>query len=155
MKFAIREDIEGPLDRVFAALSDFEAMERAARRRGVELDRAGEVARPRAGLTWQARFPFRGSAREAEIRLAEFAPPERMVFDGVSGGLETRTVLDVVALSRTRTRVAGEVELVPRTLSARLLVQSLKLARGSVEKRIKARASAYAGELERRLREAS
>jgi hypothetical protein len=152
MKFTIREDIEAPLDGVFAALADFPAMEKAAEARGATLRRTGDATRPEPGLTWHATFPFRGRQREADITLTEYEPPERMVFDTVYQGIAARSVFDVVALSRTRTRVAVEIDLAPKTLAARLLVQSLKLARGSIEARLKSRASALAGKLETRLR---
>ncbi|SFE47725.1 SRPBCC family protein [Roseivivax sediminis] len=154
MQFSVREDIEGPLDRVFAEMSDIEAIERAAMRRGVEVSRidTGETTGP--GMTWQIAFRYRGRQREARIEMTEYAPPHRMACHSVSGGLEIDTAVDFVALSRTRTRIAMDVDLKPRTLSARLLVQSLKLARGSIEKRLKARSADFARDLEARVKRA-
>ena len=102
-------------------------------------------------MTWHATFGFRGKSREADIQLAEFQPPERMVFDSVSGGLKVQMVLDVVALSRTRTRIGVSVEMMPTTLSARLLVQSLKLAKGGMDRRFRDRMKGLARDLERKL----
>ncbi|ETX29860.1 SRPBCC family protein [Roseivivax isoporae] len=153
MQFSVREDIEGGQEQVFAALSDFGALERSAMRRGLELERIDARAEPGPGMAWRTVFTFRGKPREATITLTEYDPPNRMVFDSVSGGLEVRSVLDLVALSRTRTRIAGDLTLLPKTLSARLLVQSLKLARTRAERKVKARASDYARDLEARLKQ--
>ena len=150
MQLTAREDIEASLDDVFAALSDFESVERQALRRGIDVQRvSGRV--PEDGLNWQAHFGFRGKQRTADITLKDYVPPERLVFSSVSGGLTVDMAIDVVALSRTRTRIGVMAELVPKTLSARLLVQSLKLAKGGLDKRFRNRMQGLARDLERRL----
>lgn len=151
MQLKAREDIEAPLDKVFAALSDLETVERQALRRGIDVQRIRGGGAPTEGMAWRVVFTFRGKEREAEITLTEHTPPERMVFSSISGGLKVVMVMDVVALSRTRTRISVEVEMAPTTLSARLLVQSLKLAKGGMEKRFQGRMHDLARELERRL----
>lgn len=151
MELTAREDIDAPLDRVFAAVSDFGALERQAMRRGIEVQRRGGAAGPETGMGWEVEFTFRGKIRKADITLSDLDAPERMVFDTVSGGLDIRMVMDLIALSRTRTRISVATELKPRTLSARLLVQSLKLAKGGLEKRYRTRMAGLAGDLETRL----
>ncbi|MGH1415262.1 MAG: SRPBCC family protein [Pelagimonas sp.] len=152
MELKAREDIEAPLDRVFAEITNFEGIERQILRRGIEVQRTNDPGEVGQGLSWQAGFKFRGKTRTAEIELSEFSAPEQMVFQSVSGGLEARTTVDLVALSRTRTRIGVLTEFTPKTLSARLLVQSLKLAKGGLEKRFKSRMAHLAGDLENRLK---
>lgn len=153
MEFSTKEDIEAPIDRVFAAISDFDMIERSVLRRGVEVRRTDRRDGPGEGMTWDAAFKFRGKMREAKVVLTRYDPPNAMVFHTVSGGLETHTVVDCVALSRSRTRISMEVALQPKTLSARLLVQSLKLAKGSITKKFRVRAADYAKDLEDRLKQ--
>ena len=153
MILTAQEDIEAPIEQVFAQLSDFDGIERQAMRRGVEVQRSGDVDAPVvAGTAWEVVFTFRGKPRDARITLAEYSAPEKLVFDTVSGGLETRALIDCVALSRGRTRISLHSELMPKTLSARLLVQSLKLAKGGVDKRFRRRAAGFAKDLETRLK---
>lgn len=154
MELTTREDIEAPLDRVFAEAADFDRLERQVTRRGIELRRTGGAERPGAGLSWRAGFRLHGKPRDAEIVLTEYDPPNAMVYHTASGGLEARTVIDFVALSRTRTRVGMKVELVPKTLSARLLVQSMKIARGNIEQRFRAKIADFARDIETRLKRA-
>ena len=57
---------------------------------------------------------------------------------------------ELVALSKNRTRVMMSVDIKPLNLSARLLVQSLKLAKTSLTKKFKLRVSEFAKTLEER-----
>ncbi|MFZ5965311.1 SRPBCC family protein [Thalassococcus sp. BH17M4-6] len=152
MEFTTKEDIEAPVDRVFAALSDFDAIERSVLRRGVDVRRIDQLQGPCEGMHWKAAFRFRGKMRDADVTLTRYDPPNSMEFNTLSGGLETRTVVDCVALSRSRTRVSLVATLQPKTLSARLLVQSLKLAKGNLNKKFRVRAADYAKDLEDRLK---
>lgn len=152
MQLTAREDIEAPLDRVFAELTDFEAIERQALRRGITVQRTDTVAGKAAGMQWSTRFSYRGKPRTADITLTNYAPPERLVFGCVIGGLETETRVELVPLSRGRTRIGVTSDLKPKTLSARLLVQSLKLAKGGIDKRFRHRMAGYATDLEDRLK---
>ena len=154
MEFTSSEDIEAPLDEVFAKLSDFDAIERQMLRRGVEVKRREAYSEPVAGMTWDASFSFRGKARDAEITLSKFDKPEHMEFTSISSGLEVVTQIDCVPLSRSRTRIAAKVALNPRTLPARLLVQSMKLARTKLNKRFAKRMREFARDFENKLRAA-
>lgn len=153
MELTAREDIEAPQERVFAAMADFDLIERQAMRRGAEVTRVSEG--PGKGMAWKVSFRFRGRPREADITLTEYDAPDRMVFHSRSGGLETEFAMDVVALSPNRTRINVTSVLVPKTLSARLLVQSLKLAKGGLDKRFRKRMADLAEGLEARLRGAA
>jgi uncharacterized protein YndB with AHSA1/START domain len=149
MELTASEDIEAPQEQVFAALSDFDAVERQVMRRGIEITRLAEETG--TGLAWQTKFTFRGKPRQAHISLVTSTAPERLKFHSVTGGLESDLTLDLIALSRNRTRITVTSVLMPKTLSARLLVQSLKLAKGGIDKRFRARMADLASGLETRL----
>lgn len=144
MQFTTREDIEAPIDYVFGVLSDFEGFERQAMRRGAEVVRCDTLAAPGAGMRWEAAFPFRGKRREIEIELVEFARPGRMVFESRMTGMSGAMAVELLALSRGRTRLEMMIEMTPQSLPAKLLVQSMKLARGSLNKRYKVRVAEFA-----------
>ncbi len=151
MEFKSRQDLEAPQDRVFAALSDFEQVERRLLKRGVDVRRSEGSDPAEEGTRWSARFKLRGKRREAEVVLERYRPPEEMVFFLTVSGLEARTRLDFIALSPGRTRVQMTSELTPRTLSARLVVQSMKLSKGKLDRKLDTRMEEYARELEARL----
>lgn len=150
MKIATREDISAPIDAVFEQLSDFEGFERAAMRRGAEVVRIDTLAVPGVGMGWRAGFDYRGKERKAKIELTEYEAPERLIAKVHSTGVEMEVVVELVAMSRTRTRMNLSLDTRPRTIPARLVIQSMKLARQTVLKRFRKRVSEYATTIESR-----
>ena len=58
-------------------------------------------------------------------------------------------------LSQNRTRIAIPVEMSPKSLSARLFLQSLKLAKSNLTRRFKLRVTEFAEEVEDRYRKSA
>jgi carbon monoxide dehydrogenase subunit G len=150
MIFTTREDIEAPIEAVFDMLCDFESFERSAMRRGAEVQRVDKLTSPGPGMTWNAVFQMRGRRREMQIEMVTFDRPNEMVLESTSPGIVGQMRFDLIALSRSRTRLAVALEVKPLNLSARLLVQSLKLGKGRLQGRYNAKVSEYARGMEDR-----
>lgn len=150
MKFSTKEDIEAPIEQVFDMLSEFEMFERSAIRRGVEVQRLSNVTQPQIGMAWDARFEMRGKPRDLHLVLAQYQRPVVIKFDFTSAGIVGELVLDMIALSPRRTRLAVAIVMSPTTLSARVLIQSLRLAKANLSKRFKLKVAEYAKVLEDR-----
>lgn len=150
MIFTTREDIEAPIEAVFDMLCDFESFERSAMRRGAEVQRVDKLTSPGPGMTWNAVFQMRGRRREMQIEMVTFDRPNEMVLESTSPGIVGQMRFDLIALSRSRTRLAVALEVKPLNLSARLLVQSLKLGKGRLQARYNAKVSEYARGMEDR-----
>ena len=150
MKFSTRQDIEAPIDFVFARATDFSSFERQALRRGVEIERVDENKEICVGLQWSAGFSFRGKPRRVQAELTEYEPPQRLFFQSVSGGVEANMEVEFLPLSRQRTRVRLGLTLMPRTLPARLLVQSLKFAKNNLDDRFAKRLVSFGRDVEER-----
>lgn len=150
MQFTAKEDVAAPIEFVFAQLSDFQSFERSALRRGAEVQRVDNKVDVGVGMKWDAAFKLRGRQREMQLELTEYDPPTGMVLSSRSPNMGGHMAVDLVALSRGRTRMSLEIDLKPKTLSARLMVQSLKLARGRLSKRFRERVAQFAEELEDR-----
>lgn len=150
MKLSTREDIEAPIETVFAALSDFAAIERQLRARGVSVE--PDPAGPDAGIgrKWQARATWRGRPHRIDAELVSLEDGRGYSVVSTSGGVVATTEVDLVALSKNRTRMLLSIDLRPTTLSSRLLVQSLKLAKGRLSERLKTRAAEVAQRIEGR-----
>ena len=150
MQFSSKEDIESPIEEVFSSLSEFEMFERSAIRRGVEVTRIQEFPAPQVGQAWSARFLMRGKLRDVNLELVEYNKPQFMRIEAVSKGLEGAMTLELLSLSQRRTRMAVILNLKPKTLSSRLFIQSLKLAKANLNKRFKLKVAEYAKMLEER-----
>lgn len=146
MKLSTREDIEAPLEHVFAALTDNDRWETAAMRRGADVTRADKLRVTGVGMAWRVKFDYRGKPRDLEIKLTEYEPL-RLVFAGSSVALDGVLTLDLMALAPRRTRVIVATEIKPRTLGARLVLQSLKLAKAKLMRRFEDRVARIAGDI--------
>ena len=151
MKFSAKEDIEAPIEAVFDMVSDFEGIERSALRRGAEVQRVDAMRASGVGMEWDVAFMMRGRRREVRLTLSGFEPPNSIRVDATSTGMTGHFAVDLLALSRTRTRMSVELELKPQNLSSRLLIQSLKLAKTNLTKRFKLRVAEYVRTMEDRL----
>jgi uncharacterized protein YndB with AHSA1/START domain len=150
MQFTSKEDIEAPIEQVFAEITDFQRFERAALRRGAEVQRPDTLAAPGVGMSWQARFRLRGRMRDVTLRLVEYDPPNGIVLTAEATTIEGRMGVDLVALSRGRTRLSVDLILAPRSIAGRLLLQSLKLARSNLTRKFRLRVADYAMDMEDR-----
>lgn len=148
MNFTASEDVEVPIDVLFEHVSDFEAFERSALRRGADVTRTDSLPQPGVGMEWDVAFMMRGKRRQLSARMQEYDPPNGMLFLSSSNGIGGTFRVDLVALSRNRTRLKIAIELAPSSLSARLLVQSLKLARSKLNKRFSKRLASFAKDAE-------
>lgn len=150
MKFTTKEDIEAPIDAVFAAVSNFAAIERSALRRGARIQRVDRKTHPTTTIAWDVGFMFRGKKRDMLVELTQIEAPNHLLVQSLSGGLEGEVSVDLVALSKNRTRMAIEIELKPKSLSSRLMVQSMRLAKTKLTKRFSLKVAGFATDIEDR-----
>ncbi|MBU2981599.1 SRPBCC family protein [Lentibacter algarum] len=148
MQLITNHDIEAPIEHVFTSVTDFDGFARRALRRGAEVSRVDSCTEDGEGMIWDTAFGFRGKSRKMRIELTEFDAPNKIAAQSEMTGLNGMLVMDLVALSRQRTRLSIDLTLAPQSLSARLLVQSLKLARGNLTKRLSKRLAQFATEIE-------
>ncbi|MCV6595131.1 MAG: SRPBCC family protein [Silicimonas sp.] len=147
MKLSTREDIDAPIATVYKAVSDFDAFERQLLRRGVDVTRDDSHPLDAPGLRWQARFDWRGKPQALDAELIAIEPNQGYTIESKASGVVALSVVDLVALSKTRTRLFVSVDLRPTTLTSRLFVHSLKLGKSALSRRFKARVSDFASKL--------
>lgn len=150
MKFSSKEDIAAPADYVFDAITDFAAFERSALRRGAEVQRIDTLQVVGPGMEWAASFVLRGRQRDVRLELVSMDRPNCIVVRSHSGSIDGTFRVDLVPLSRGRTRMSVALDLAATTLSARLMMQSLKLAKTKLVKRFRDRVAAFAEDVEDR-----
>lgn len=144
MKFSSREDIEAPIDYVYARATDFAGFERQALRRGAEVKRLDGDGLYDVGSKWDVAFKFRNKDRQMQVEVATLDDPNLMIVETTAQGLDTIARVELVSLSPKRTRIVIGLELSAKSLSARLLLQSLKLAKSSLTNRFGSRIKTFA-----------
>lgn len=152
MKFSTQEVMDAPINAVFDMLTRFDQFERAALRRGAEIRRLDTLQAPGIGMAWHAAFVMRGRNRTLNLEAVAYEPPHRMVLELTSQGVRGDTQFELIALSTQRTRIMVSLELRPLTLPARLLLQSLKLTKTTLNRKYKERVAQYLTEMEERYR---
>ncbi|MGD1881305.1 MAG: SRPBCC family protein [Paracoccaceae bacterium] len=154
MKFSSREDIEAPADFVFEQLCRFERFERSAMRRGAEVQRLDDIPAAGIGMRWAVSFEMRGRMRHLTLEMTEFDRPRAIKVISVSNGIYGEFLINLMALSPRMTRLSVSLDVSPKTLAARLMIQSIRLAKGSVSRRFKQRVADFGARVEESYRSA-
>ncbi len=152
MKLTTKQDVEAPLDVVYARLTDFDHFERMAMRRGAEVERTDRLKTPDVGMAWRLRFVFKGKQRKMSVRFADAEPGSHLAWAFDSVPIEGTVKVELVSLSARRTRMTMSLDVRPKTLAARLMIQSLRLAKGRVQRRLDLRAGQLANMIEEQYR---
>lgn len=155
MDLSTRSDIEAPIGYVFDQLTDFAAFEKAALRRGAEVLRTDKMGGVGKGMQWLATFDYRGKPRELKLALEEMQRPQKIALEGEASAVTGELVIELVELAKAQTRAMVKLKLKPENLTARVLVQTLKLAKQRTETRFHSRVATVMTEIEERFRKAN
>ncbi|MEM7440836.1 MAG: SRPBCC family protein [Pseudomonadota bacterium] len=148
MQFSSVQDVNAPLDFVFHELSDFDSYEAYAMRVGAQVERKVDRIEKGPGIIWNVVGDFRGKTRDVDIELTEYRPDNVLKFMMTSKGIEAGADFEAMALTRKQSRIKMTLNITPKTISARLVLQSAKLARGSLNKKFNHRFWTYANYIE-------
>lgn len=135
MKLTAKTDLEVPAAAVFASLVDHPAWEREAIRNGVEVERPAGTPATGVGAEWRIRGHFRGKARKVQVKIEEMTQDQRIALGLDSPSIEGTTRLEIMVLSPRRSRMRVDLEIKPKTLAARLFINTMRLAKGRVQAR--------------------
>lgn len=127
MKFTAREDIDAPIHVVYDHVSNFDRFERQMLRRGIDVRRDESCPAGVVGARWRARLDWRGKPYDVMAELASVEVDQGYAMELNGNGVVGLCVVDLVALSRTRTRMFVSADFSAQTFSAKLLLQSLRL----------------------------
>ena len=121
-------------------------------RRGAEVSRTDKAQKAGVGLAWQVRFRFRAKDRKLGVKLTGLDAPSRLSFALTATLFDAICSVDLMELGAKRTRMVVVSEAKPKTLAARLIMQTMRLARARVQRRVDGRIRAVAQEIEERYR---
>lgn len=150
MRLTAKSDIEAPLAYLYASIADTAAWEREAVRRGAEIERPADMPLSGVGAGWLVKVPFRGRLRKFLLRIVDMAQDQELEFSVEGAAMSGAGQLETKALSARRSRLRVTVEVKPKTLAARLFLNTLRLARRQVEARFEKRLGQFATRIEDR-----
>jgi len=136
MKFKVSEDVDAPADITWTRFTDFSGIEAEAKGRGADLARVGNWTAPEVGCAWRGSIRVRGRMRPLTSEIVALDGPDRCEITTVIGGMQASYDMTFLSLRADMTRVQVTLDLSANTLSARLALQTLKLARGRVLQRL-------------------
>ncbi|MTH63669.1 hypothetical protein [Paracoccus shanxieyensis] len=147
MKFSTRQDTDLAAEVLFRAMSDFPRLERVLLRRGAAVRRIDGKPQPGLGNAWQITFDWRGKQRDLTLEVVRFTPGEQMVFSGQSDQFNVEIQTTVVALTRAKSRLIFEVDVQPRGMKARLMLQTAKLGKTQLDRKFAQRIGEFVDRL--------
>jgi len=148
MKFETIEEVDAPQDFTFARFTDFLRYENLARNYGADLRRVGGFAEVSEGATWRGSIPIKGRTRGVEAVVSRYSPCDYTRIDTDVGGMKVVFEMRFEELPGEKTKLVAVTELQAKTLAARLIIQSAKLARKRVQAKITSKIVALANEYE-------
>lgn len=150
MKLTAKTDLEVPAAFVFATLVDHASWEREAVRNGAEIERPPGTPAAGLGAAWRIRGHFRGKPRKVLLKIEELTENQRVVLSIDSPSIEGSARFEVMVLSPRRSRLRVDVEIKPRTLAARLFINTMRLAKGRVQAKFETRLGQMGGRIKDR-----
>jgi len=152
MEFTARDDIEAPIDFVFEQVTDFPTFERSIMRRGGDVERIAGGDGANIGTMWRVKFQMRGKERKVKAEIVEVDRPNGLTIDLSSVSADGTMVIELVALSRSRTRLIVTAASEAKSIPAKLLFQSLRFARAKTDTKFRALVSNFAEDVDKKYR---
>lgn len=152
MQFKTREDIEAPADFVFKQVTDFASFERSIIRRGGDIERIAQGEANGLGAKWRVKFQLRGVERDVVATVTEAVEPATLKMTMTSRSADAELMVELVPLSRARTRLNVRAETSAKTIAAKLLFQSVRFAKQKTDARFKSVVAGFANDVELRSR---
>lgn len=136
MKFVNHTEVRRSAEAVFTYISKLDALEERARAGGVKVMRLSGDGALTPGTEWEVEGRFAGADRKVEIRLERVKVPSSLIFKNKTGGTEVDFEVQVLPQAANRTRLRTITDMKARSLSARLILQSMRLIRPRINGRI-------------------
>jgi hypothetical protein len=150
MKFKAVESINLPVEVVFDDFTDIRRIGKELTDHGIGLERLDNDTGLVPGAAWQTVFSFRGRRRDADAQVVEVERPNLLRLECKSGGMLIETNVEFTKLTPETTEVRVVVNLRARSMSAKVLLSSLRLARSRIVRGMRKRVAKSARACEAR-----
>lgn len=144
MHFASTDIVEAPAVFAFRQMSDFAYFERLVASSGAGMTRIDTMTEVGIGVLWEVRFALRGRRRKIDLKLSDYIEPKLMQFTGMSDGLLFVFRSELEHVDAERCRLTTRLDVKPRTLAGRMMLQSARLTKPTLNRRYARRVRDYA-----------
>ncbi len=134
MKFSTRQDCDLSSEALFDRLADFDRIALLLTRRGVQVTRL-ESGKGGSAKAWELRVDWRGKPRIFSFELVQFDRPDYVKLKGASGNFDLTVEMSFIPRGREKSRLGLELDIRPRNMKARLMIQTAKLGKPALDKR--------------------
>lgn len=145
MEMNSKQDIDAPVEFVYDYLTNFASHQKRAILAGI--DAKPNLTGPEV-YSWNLDFEWRNKERKMKLMVANLQRPESMNLSGDSSNLLAEVDLKLLELSPKLTRMRVKASINGKTLRARLMVQSARLAKQTIQKRLQNRLAGLGSEIE-------
>lgn len=150
MQMQSKCDMSVPIHYVHEQLIDFMGFETMLIGYGANVSRLDNREDIGVGMKWLVEGQFRGKDRAIQLEMFEYEECEVISYKSSAKEVDAEVSLNLIALSPQETRLTLLVKPRANTISARLILQSAKLARKSLKRRLDNRMAEYAEIVEQR-----
>lgn len=148
MRLNTSQDIDAPIEFVFEKVADFSSFEMLLMNAGANISRTDDLSEIAQGMAWHVDGTFRGKQREIDVELENLKRPEKLKFLCETENMKAVAKVELEELSADQTRMTLLIEPEAKNISARLILQSMKLAKRSIENRVKNRLTKFSNKIE-------
>ena len=140
--------LDAPAEYVFKRITDHADFEALLMGYGANIERLDDEISLNVGMKWAIDGNFRGKQRQVEVSLTQLIENELVSYASESKDVNATVDMKLEALSPKQTRFSIDMTPKANTISARLILQSAKLARKTLEKRVNRRFADFCQRLE-------
>ncbi|MCF6305106.1 MAG: SRPBCC family protein [Rhodobacteraceae bacterium] len=136
MKFDYKTTVNAPVEFVFARLTDFEKFEKVGFGNISKFKPIGDIAAPEIGAKWKLRSEFQGRQRSFSLQLRELIENKSVVLGNGSDKFDVEASFGLAKIDDENTGFIFEINSSAKTITGRLIMQTMQLARSRIEKKL-------------------
>ncbi len=138
MKFDYKTTINVPVEYAFARLTDFDKFEKEGFGNISKFTPVGDISAPNIGAKWKVRSEFQGRQRSYALQLRKLVANETVVLGNGSDKFDVEACFGLSKMDSTKTNFTFELNASAKTITGRLIMQTMQLARSRIEKKLSA-----------------
>ncbi|MBL4806739.1 MAG: hypothetical protein JKY31_05535 [Rhodobacteraceae bacterium] len=136
MKFEYTSTINVPIEFAYARATDFDKFEQEGFGNIDKFEPTGDIRAPEIGAKWKVRAEFQGRQRRFSLALRELSENEAVVFGNGTDKFDVEARFNFVKVDDENTDFLFEINSSAKTITGRLIMQTLQLARSRIERKL-------------------